>query len=143
MATNNFKNKNVVVATDDTHSSANQAELLSVVLASTDAPTNEKVTEKEAGVENASLASKDKSIIKDDKDEKKRRNDLGISLDRLSLGPKKKLLVLPLGGILVHRAYRNKPYSIPKKCHPDFSSKSFLIGKHRGDHYKKKGFNDE
>nr|GEY52547.1 hypothetical protein [Tanacetum cinerariifolium] len=59
MATNNFKNKNAAVATDDTHSSANQAELKSVVLASKDTPTKEKVTEKEAGVENVSLAYKD------------------------------------------------------------------------------------
>ncbi|GKA94232.1 uncharacterized FCP1 homology domain-containing protein-like protein [Tanacetum coccineum] len=132
MATNDLKNKSVAVAKDDTYSSENQAKIKSVVLAYKHSRTNEKVAEKEAGVENASVASKDKSIIKDDKDEKERRNDLGISLDRLTLGPKKKLLVLPLSGILVHRSHRDKPYSIPNKCRPDFSSESFL-SKHHGD----------
>ncbi|GFY82704.1 hypothetical protein Acr_02g0009440 [Actinidia rufa] len=33
-------------------------------------------------------------------------NDLGISLERLNLGPRKKLVVMGLGGVLVHRMYR-------------------------------------
>ncbi|GKC20319.1 hypothetical protein Tco_1022469, partial [Tanacetum coccineum] len=53
MATNDLKNKSVAVATDDTHSSENQAEIKSVVLAYKHSRTNEKVAEKEAGVENA------------------------------------------------------------------------------------------
>ncbi|PWA35963.1 HAD-like domain-containing protein [Artemisia annua] len=126
MATNDLKNKNVVAATDDTHSSEEQDKNKTVVIASDDTPDNEKVGEKEAEIKNANVASKDTSIVKD---EKETRNDLGISLDKLSLGPKKKLLVLPLGGMLVHRAYRNRPNTIPMRSRPDFSTRSFLIYK--------------
>ncbi|KAK6126303.1 hypothetical protein DH2020_039948 [Rehmannia glutinosa] len=56
--------------------------------------------------------SKLKVVVSDEssEDEKDSGNvDLGLSLDKLNLGPKKKLLVLCLGGLLVHRVHvRNK-----------------------------------
>ncbi|KAL4584019.1 hypothetical protein LXL04_008609 [Taraxacum kok-saghyz] len=39
--------------------------------------------------------------------------DLGISLEKLSLGPKKKLLVIPLGGFIVHHYGRFKFTKMP------------------------------
>ncbi|XP_076949979.1 putative FCP1 homology domain-containing protein C1271.03c [Bidens hawaiensis] len=52
-----------------------------------------------------------------------------ISLDRLNLGPKKKLLVIPLRGILVHRAHCSRPETIPRNRRPDFSYGNFLVYK--------------
>ncbi|XP_051148265.1 uncharacterized FCP1 homology domain-containing protein C1271.03c [Andrographis paniculata] len=59
---------------------------------------------------NSSVDAKLKSPIVDESsdDEKKEAatdDDLGLSLDKLSLGPKKKLLVLCFGGLLVHRVH--------------------------------------
>ncbi|KAJ9559174.1 hypothetical protein OSB04_013788 [Centaurea solstitialis] len=61
-------------------------------------------------------------------DEKETGIDLGISLDKLNFGRKKKLLVIPIGGI-VHRARRDKPTAIPKNRRPDFTFGNFLVYK--------------
>ncbi|KAI3683847.1 hypothetical protein L1987_84362 [Smallanthus sonchifolius] len=54
---------------------------------------------------------------------------LGVSMDKLNLGPRKKLIVLPIGGILVHRALRHRPNTIPKNRRPDFSTGNFTVYK--------------
>ncbi|KAI7738268.1 hypothetical protein M8C21_014434, partial [Ambrosia artemisiifolia] len=74
------------------------------------------------------IASSD-PISKEKDDEKETGCDLGVSMGKLNLGPKKKLLVLPLGGFLVHRAHRRRPNTIPKNRSPDFSSGNFMIYK--------------
>ncbi|XP_076947522.1 uncharacterized protein LOC143619485 [Bidens hawaiensis] len=54
--------------------------------------------------------------------------EAAISLDhRLKLGPKKKLLVIPLRGIFVHRAHRWYPENIPRNTRPDFRYGNLLI----------------
>ncbi|GJZ10084.1 uncharacterized FCP1 homology domain-containing protein-like protein, partial [Tanacetum coccineum] len=66
--------------------------------------------------------SDDSHIDEKQENEKEARIHQSISLDKLSiLGPKKKLLVLPLSGIIVFRAHRIKPHTIPKTRQPDFS----------------------
>ncbi|KAL4584695.1 hypothetical protein LXL04_009303 [Taraxacum kok-saghyz] len=51
-------------------------------------------------------------VFSDQEEEEKKETktgiDLGISLEKLSLGPKKKLLVIPLGGFIVHHYGRFK-----------------------------------
>ncbi|KAI3677195.1 hypothetical protein L1987_86817 [Smallanthus sonchifolius] len=88
------------------------------VVASDDRPTGEQDDVKEAGINNAVAASDDGA-----------GNDLGISLDRLNIGSKKKLLVIPLRGIIVHRAHRTRPETIPRNRRPDFSYGNFLVYK--------------
>ena len=118
-----MKNKNVVVATDDTHRSEKQdgiknvvvasdetrnnekvadkeAGIKNVVVASDDAHKNEQDAEKETGIKNVAVASKETCIDKDDhEDEKETGTDLGISLDKLSLGPKRNSLCFLLVGL--------------------------------------------
>ncbi|KAJ9559172.1 hypothetical protein OSB04_013786 [Centaurea solstitialis] len=65
----------------------------------------------------------------DDVNEKETETDLGFCLDKLNLGPKKKLLVIPFGGMIVHRAHRHRPKTIPRNRRPDFSSGNFMIYK--------------
>ncbi|XP_076944271.1 uncharacterized protein LOC143614836 [Bidens hawaiensis] len=50
-------------------------------------------------------------------------------MDNLNLGPKKKLLVLPIGGFLVNRAHRHRPNAILIIRHPDFITGNFNIYK--------------
>ncbi|KAL4560424.1 hypothetical protein LXL04_032575 [Taraxacum kok-saghyz] len=65
----------------------------------------------------------------DDENENETRIDLGISLDKLNISPKKKLLVLPLRGFLIHRAHLRTPSTIPKNRLPDFSYGDYLVYK--------------
>ncbi|KAI3447508.1 hypothetical protein Pfo_004173 [Paulownia fortunei] len=78
-----------------------------------------------------STNSKLKLVVSDDssEDEKDSGNDdLGLSLDKLNLGPKKKLLVLCLGGLLVHRVHvRNK--ATVRGLRPDVVYGKFLVFK--------------
>ncbi|CAA3014694.1 Hypothetical predicted protein [Olea europaea subsp. europaea] len=73
-----------------------------------------------------------KNVISDEsnKDEKKDNNgnELNIPLEKLNLGPKKKLLVLCLGGLLVHRVYI-KHWSTVQKLIPDMRYGKFLVFK--------------
>nr|GFC81747.1 hypothetical protein [Tanacetum cinerariifolium] len=122
--------KSAVVAFYDTRNDQQVDEkgagIKNVVVASDDAQKNEQNAENEAGIKNVA-ASKEKCIDKDDhEDEKETGTDLGISLEKLSLGPNKKLLVLPLGGFVVHRAHRRRPNTFPKKSRPDFVSGNFM-----------------
>ncbi|KAD5803112.1 hypothetical protein E3N88_14472 [Mikania micrantha] len=75
------------------------------------------------------VASDRISDEEDDDDDKETGTDLGLSMDKLNLGPKKKLLVLPIGGFLVHRAHRRRPNTIPRNRKPDFCSGNFMIYK--------------
>ncbi|XP_071690658.1 uncharacterized protein [Rutidosis leptorrhynchoides] len=70
------------------------------------------------------VASEDTRTIK-----KEPTIDIDISMDKLNLGPKKKLLVIPLGGIIVHRAHISRPSTILKNRRPDLSYGNFLIYK--------------
>lgn len=61
----------------------------------------------------------------DEHDSGNNDDDLGLSLDKLNLGPKKKLLVLCLGGLLVHRVHiKNK--STVRGLRPDVAYGRFL-----------------
>lgn len=64
--------------------------------------------------------SKNKNVVpseSESKNEKDSGNDFGLSLEKLSLGPRKKLLVMNLSGLLLHR--------------PDV-----VFGKHLGKNYE-------
>ena len=50
---------------------------------------------------------------------------LDLPLEKLCLGPRKKLLVLGLGGLLCHRVYRYGTSNIPRSRYPDASYGSF------------------
>ncbi|KAD3337578.1 hypothetical protein E3N88_33098 [Mikania micrantha] len=93
------------------------------VVASGDQLTDEQDDEKEAGINNVVVASGDTE------DDKEAGIDSGIPLDRLHLGSKKKLLVIPLRGIIVHRAHRTRPDTIPRNRRPDFCYGNFLVYK--------------
>ncbi|KVH99918.1 uncharacterized FCP1 homology domain-containing protein C1271.03c-like [Cynara cardunculus var. scolymus] len=85
---------------------------------------------KDSKLKNLVLVSDHHSKDEDDDDDEKEtetETDLGICLDKLNLGPKKKLLVIPLGGFIVHRAHRRRPNTIPRNSRSDFSSGNFLI----------------
>uniref|UniRef100_A0A9I9DVL9 Mitochondrial import inner membrane translocase subunit TIM50 n=1 Tax=Cucumis melo TaxID=3656 RepID=A0A9I9DVL9_CUCME len=63
-----------------------------------------------------------------DEEEENRNIDLGLSMKSLSLGPKKKLLIMGIGGFLCHRVcYRYRRETIPKHRHPDASYGSFYV----------------
>ncbi|KAJ9559176.1 hypothetical protein OSB04_013790 [Centaurea solstitialis] len=62
----------------------------------------------------------------EDNDEKETGIDLGICLDKLNRGRKKKLLVIPLAGMIVHRAHRLGRTAFPKNRRPDFAVGNFL-----------------
>ncbi|XP_076884585.1 uncharacterized protein LOC143533809 [Bidens hawaiensis] len=125
------KNKIVVVASDD--NTATNEEVVEdvknkiVVVASDDDVTSKEDVETEATTTKVvACDSSDRISEKEQKDEKEKEVDLGMSMDKLNLGPKKKLLLLPIGGFLVHRAHRRRPKTIPRKRQPDFSSGNFM-----------------
>ncbi|XP_076944270.1 uncharacterized protein LOC143614835 [Bidens hawaiensis] len=93
--------------------------------------SKEKHVEKDSDTKNLIVVSGNTDrVSKQQKDEKVTKTDLGISMDKLNLGPKKKLLVLPITGFLVHRAHRSRPNSNPKVDRlPDFHSGNFKIYK--------------
>ncbi|KAK6122001.1 hypothetical protein DH2020_044255 [Rehmannia glutinosa] len=75
--------------------------------------------------------SKLKVVVSDEssEDEKEPGNvDLGLSLDKLNLGPKKKLLVLCLGGLLVHRVHVRDKATV-RGLKPDVVYGKFLVFK--------------
>lgn len=62
----------------------------------------------------------------DYEDEKVAKNlDFYFSLEKLNLGPKKKLLVLNLGGLLVDRVHRRNESTV-RRYTPDLSHGNFL-----------------
>ncbi|KAK7406806.1 hypothetical protein VNO78_08439 [Psophocarpus tetragonolobus] len=54
------------------------------------------------------------SDSEDDYDCKDSRTDLELPLEKLNLGPRKKLLVMNLNGLLLHRVHRSAKNEIPK-----------------------------
>ncbi|XP_069145150.1 uncharacterized protein [Solanum lycopersicum] len=65
----------------------------------------------------------------DYEDEKVAKNlDFYFSLEKLNLGPKKKLLVLNLGGLLVDRVHRRNESTV-RRYTPDLSHGNFLVFK--------------
>ena len=85
----------------------------------------------ESDIKNVDLASTSddsRSTQEEEHDRMETKLDLGISLSKLTLRPKKKLLVLPLTGIVVHRAHLRSPAGIPKNRRPDFCYGNFLGG---------------
>ncbi|KAL4560426.1 hypothetical protein LXL04_032577 [Taraxacum kok-saghyz] len=84
----------------------------------------------ESDIKNVDLASTSddsRSTQEEEHDRMETKLDLGISLEKLTLRPKKKLLVLPLTGIVVHRAHLRSPAGIPKNRRPDFCYGNFLV----------------
>ncbi|KAG8374163.1 hypothetical protein BUALT_Bualt11G0102300 [Buddleja alternifolia] len=63
-----------------------------------------------------------------EEDEKDSGIDIGLSLDKLNLGPKKKLLVLCLGGLLVDRVHVRDKKSV-RGLRPDAVYGKFLVFK--------------
>lgn len=85
----------------------------------------------ESKIKNVAVASSiDTPSSEEEKEEIKSETgtDLGFSLDILSLGPKKKLLVIPLGGLIVHRAHVRDRATLPKNRRPDLT-----YGKFKGE----------
>ncbi|KAF5953967.1 hypothetical protein HYC85_006823 [Camellia sinensis] len=78
---------------------------------------------------------KSKAVIyensSDDDDSEDTGNDhhLGLSLEKLNLGPRKKLLVLGLGGLLVHRVYSRYGVrtNVQTRPRPDGIAGNFLV----------------
>ncbi|KAI3826146.1 hypothetical protein L1987_00191 [Smallanthus sonchifolius] len=102
------------------------SEIKTVVVASDDSSiTKEEQVEKDSGTKNVVVVASDDSgsgkeeVVEKDAEIK---NVVVASDDS-------KLLVLPIGGFLVHRAHRRRPSTIPKRRRPDFSSGNFMIYK--------------
>ncbi|KAK4348422.1 hypothetical protein RND71_031177 [Anisodus tanguticus] len=65
----------------------------------------------------------------DDEDKKvTRKLDLDLTLEKLNLGPKKKLLVLNLSGLLVHRVHRRDRFNV-QSYKPDLICGNFSVFK--------------
>ncbi|GJY53143.1 uncharacterized FCP1 homology domain-containing protein-like protein [Tanacetum coccineum] len=129
MGTKDSKIKNAVVASDDTHLTEKEEAIKNAIVASNGSPKTEECDKKEAGIKNVVAFSDNTSIDEKQENEKEAGINLGIPMDKLSLGPKKNLLVLPLGGIIVHRAHLSRLNTIPKNHNPAFSYGYFLIYK--------------
>ncbi|KAL3839752.1 hypothetical protein ACJIZ3_024343 [Penstemon smallii] len=72
-----------------------------------------------------------KNVISDNEgsdDEKDSGNDLDLPLDKLNLGPKKKLIVLCLGGLLVNRVHLRDKATV-RGLRPDIVYGKFLVFK--------------
>ncbi|KAI3683849.1 hypothetical protein L1987_84364 [Smallanthus sonchifolius] len=122
MAPKDSKIKNAVVASDDNRISKEEdAETKNAVVASDLSPISKE--------EDVEKQDKKAEISKNAVEKETGTTDLGISMDKLNLGPKKKLLVLPITGLLVHRAHCSRPITKPKSCSPDFVSGNFMIYK--------------
>ncbi|KAI3738183.1 hypothetical protein L2E82_28203 [Cichorium intybus] len=85
----------------------------------------------ESKIKNVVIVASDDSGSSKKEEEKKVETgiDLGLSLDKLSLGPQKKLLVIPLGGLIVHRAHVRDKFKLPKNRRPDLSYGNFMVYK--------------
>ncbi|CAI0408145.1 unnamed protein product [Linum tenue] len=83
---------------------------------------------------NSSDDDDEKSVNSDDSEAEDQGGDLPdelLSLGKLSLGPKKKLLVISLGGLLCHKVfkYRENKIRIPRNRQPDADVGTFRIYK--------------
>ncbi|KAJ0817625.1 putative FCP1 domain, HAD superfamily protein [Helianthus annuus] len=145
MATKDSTITNVVVSSDD-NTTTKENDVVKVATTKNVVAVKEKVVEGTKNVVADSKEEKDdeteaeiNNVVapdtrgtneKEDNDNEKETGiDLNISLEKLNLGPKKKLLVLPIGGFLVHRAHRRRPKTIPRNRKPDFCSGNFMIYK--------------
>ncbi|OIW19953.1 hypothetical protein TanjilG_30887 [Lupinus angustifolius] len=63
----------------------------------------------------------------DDYVDAKDKASLGLPLEKLNLGPRKKLLVLNLNGLLVNRIHRSSVNKIPKSSSPDAIYRNFKV----------------
>ncbi|KAF5784148.1 putative FCP1 domain, HAD superfamily protein [Helianthus annuus] len=80
-------------------------------------------------IKNSVADSGDSGSSEENTGENEAGTSLNISMDRVNIGSKKKLLVIPLRGIFVHRAHRLWPETIPRNCRPDFRYKNLLVYK--------------
>ncbi|XP_059595352.1 uncharacterized protein LOC100264874 [Vitis vinifera] len=78
--------------------------------------------------------SKNKNVVpteteseSESENEKDSGNDFGLSLEKLTLGPRKKLLVMNLSGLLLHRAFKRDTPRIPKHRRPDVVFGNFFL----------------
>ncbi|GFP88135.1 hypothetical protein PHJA_000957200 [Phtheirospermum japonicum] len=87
------------------------------------------MSEKKSATSKLKLVLSDESSEDDEKDSgNDDDDDIGLSLDKLNLGPKKKLLVLCLGGLLVHRVHLRNQHSV-RGLRPDVVYGKFLVFK--------------
>ncbi|KAM7531643.1 hypothetical protein LguiB_035053 [Lonicera macranthoides] len=70
-------------------------------------------------------SSSEDDLNRSSEDEKGIGYDLGLTLEKLNLGPRKKLLVLSLGGLLVHRIHARERISVPGNVRPDIVNANF------------------
>ncbi|KEH24112.1 putative FCP1 domain, HAD-like domain-containing protein [Medicago truncatula] len=74
--------------------------------------------------------SKSKTLEADHDDHKSSEEpEFGLSLEKLNLGPKKKLLIMNLNGFLLHRAHVCDKKAIPKSRTADYKYPYFLLFK--------------
>lgn len=66
---------------------------------------------------------KKKIVVSDESSEDE--NELDLPLEKLNLGPKKKLLVLCLGGVLAHRVHVRDKHTV-RGLKPDVTYGKFL-----------------
>jgi hypothetical protein len=57
--------------------------------------------------------------------------DCGLSIEKLNLGPRKKLLILGLGGLLCHRVYRRdwsrRTFGKPDASYGNFFGRNYIV----------------
>ncbi|KAJ7976044.1 NLI interacting factor-like phosphatase [Quillaja saponaria] len=84
-----------------------------------------------AGKNNESLSHENVvfSDSEDDYEVEDKGIDLGLPLEKLNLGPKKKLLVMSLNGLLLNRIFKGKKLEIPNNRIPDGRYKNHLVFK--------------
>ncbi|TKY55835.1 FCP1 likey domain-containing protein [Spatholobus suberectus] len=69
------------------------------------------------------------SDSEDDYEAQDKEKELDLPLEKLNLGPKKKLLVMNLNGLLLHRTNRGNKGEIPRSRRPDWRSGNYLAFK--------------
>ncbi|KAJ8537701.1 hypothetical protein K7X08_014241 [Anisodus acutangulus] len=75
------------------------------------------------------IVNSDNDTTSDYEDEKNTaEKELDLTLEKLNLGPKKKLLVLNLGGLLVHRVHRRNRFNV-QSYEPDLICGNFSVFK--------------
>lgn len=121
MATKYSKTKNIILASDNKpitkpENAAKDTSLIPNALVASDDTC-------EAGIWNVDASD---DSISEKQDKKLTGLDLRVSMQKLNIVSKKKLLVLPIGGFLVYRAHRRRPSNIPKHRRPDFYSGNFM-----------------
>ncbi|KAF7818728.1 putative C-terminal domain small phosphatase [Senna tora] len=88
-----------------------------------------KMTGKNKGITSYSSIFQSDSEEYYDDDAGDSGSDYDLSLEKLNLGPTKKLLVLSLNGLLVHRVFRGESEGIPKNRLADFRYGNYLVFK--------------